>query len=40
MNEKMTPEDLEKFIHRELRSLPPRKAPAPEFFTAAAVVLN
>lgn len=27
MNEKMTPEDLEKFIHRELRSLPPRKAP-------------
>lgn len=28
MNEKMTPEDLEKFIHRELRSLPPRKAPA------------
>ena len=28
MNEKMTPEDLEKFIHRELRALPPRKAPA------------
>lgn len=28
MNEKMTPEDLEKFIHRELSSLPPRKAPA------------
>jgi hypothetical protein len=28
MNEKMTPEELEKFIHRELRSLPPRKAPA------------
>ena len=27
MNEKMTPEDLEKFIHRELRALPPRKAP-------------
>ncbi|HEY0864225.1 MAG TPA: hypothetical protein VGD97_08980 [Lacunisphaera sp.] len=24
----MTPEDLEKFIHRELRALPPRKAPA------------
>lgn len=28
MNEKMTPEDLEKFIHRELRALPARKAPA------------
>lgn len=28
MSEKMTPEDLEKFIHRELRSLPVRKAPA------------
>ena len=28
MSEKMTPEDLEKFIHRELRALPPRKAPA------------
>lgn len=28
MNEKMTPEDLEKFIHRELRGLPTRKAPA------------
>jgi len=28
MNEKMTPEELEKFIHRELRGLPPRKAPA------------
>src|SRR6478736_2719024 len=28
MDPKMTPEDLEKFIHRELRSLPPRKAPA------------
>jgi hypothetical protein len=28
MNENMTPEELEKFIHRELRSLPPRKAPA------------
>lgn len=28
MSDKMTPEDLEKFIHRELRSLPPRKAPA------------
>ncbi len=27
MNEKMTPEELEKFIHRELRALPPRKAP-------------
>ncbi len=25
---KMTPEELEQFIHRELRSLPPRKAPA------------
>jgi hypothetical protein len=28
MNSKMTPEELEKFIHRELRALPPRKAPA------------
>jgi|APLak6261659120_1056016.scaffolds.fasta_scaffold19925_2 hypothetical protein len=28
MNKKMTPEELEKFIHRELRALPPRKAPA------------
>lgn len=28
MNEKMTPEDLEKFIHRELRALPPRQTPA------------
>ena len=28
MSEKMNPEDLEKFIHRELRSLPLRKAPA------------
>jgi hypothetical protein len=28
MNEKMSPDDLEKFIHRELRALPPRKAPA------------
>lgn len=28
MNEKMTPEELEQFIHRELRSLPARKAPA------------
>ncbi|MDQ5978915.1 MAG: hypothetical protein QG602_1889 [Verrucomicrobiota bacterium] len=28
MNPKMTPEELEKFIHRELRALPPRKAPA------------
>lgn len=28
MNEKMTPEELEKFIHRELRALPPRKARA------------
>ncbi len=28
MNDKMTPEELEKFIHRELRALPPRKAPA------------
>jgi hypothetical protein len=25
---KMSPEELEKFVHRELRSLPPRKAPA------------
>ena len=28
MNSKMTPEDIEKFIHRELRALPPRQAPA------------
>jgi hypothetical protein len=28
MNKKMTPEELEKFIHRELRALPLRKAPA------------
>lgn len=28
MNKKMTPEELEKFIHRELRGLPDRKAPA------------
>jgi hypothetical protein len=31
MNEdpqKLSPEELEKFIHRELRALPPRKAPA------------
>jgi hypothetical protein len=28
MSEKMTPDELEKFIHRELRSLPARKAPA------------
>ena len=28
MNKKMTPEELEQFIHRELRGLPPRKAPA------------
>jgi len=27
MDQKMTPEELEKFIHRELRALPPRKAP-------------
>jgi len=27
MNQKMTPEELEQFIHRELRSLPPRRAP-------------
>lgn len=27
MNPKMTPEELEKFIHRELRALPARKAP-------------
>jgi hypothetical protein len=27
MNRKMTPEELERFIHRELRSLPARKAP-------------
>ena len=27
MNEPLTPEELEKFIHRELRALPPRKAP-------------
>ncbi len=28
MDPKMTPDELEKFIHRELRSLPLRKAPA------------
>lgn len=28
MKNKMTPEELEKFIHRELRALPPRQAPA------------
>lgn len=28
MDPKMTPEELEKFIHRELRALPPRQAPA------------
>lgn len=28
MNEPLNPEELEKFIHRELRALPPRKAPA------------
>ena len=28
MNPKMTPEELEKFIHRELRALPARPAPA------------
>jgi hypothetical protein len=28
MKKKMTPEELEQFIHRELRALPPRKAPA------------
>lgn len=28
MNNKMTPEELEQLIHRELRALPPRKAPA------------
>lgn len=28
MKNKMTPEELEKFIHRELQALPPRKAPA------------
>lgn len=28
MKKKMTPEELEQFIHRELRGLPPRKAPA------------
>ncbi|MEJ1974124.1 MAG: hypothetical protein WDM96_17215 [Lacunisphaera sp.] len=28
MNKKMTPEELEQFIHRELRALPARKAPA------------
>lgn len=27
MNENMTPEELERFIHRELRALPTRKAP-------------
>ncbi len=28
MKQKMTPEELEHFIHRELRALPPRQAPA------------
>jgi len=28
MKNKMTPEELEKFIHRELRALPARKSPA------------
>jgi hypothetical protein len=28
MSENLTPDELEKFIHRELRALPPRKAPA------------
>lgn len=28
MNDKMTPEELERLIHRELKALPPRKAPA------------
>jgi hypothetical protein len=28
MNEPLTPEELEKFIHRELRALPPRQARA------------
>jgi hypothetical protein len=28
MSENLTPEELEKFIHRELRALPARKAPA------------
>ena len=28
MKKKMTPEELERFIHRELRALPPRRAPA------------
>lgn len=28
MDPKMTPEELEKFIHRELKALPARKAPA------------
>src|SRR3954462_6674640 len=28
MSENLTPEELEKFIHRELRALPTRKAPA------------
>lgn len=27
MNRKMTPEELEQFIHQQLRGLPPRKAP-------------
>jgi hypothetical protein len=27
MNRKMTPEELEQLIHRELRALPPRRAP-------------
>lgn len=28
MKKQMTPEELEQYIHRELRALPPRKAPA------------
>ncbi len=28
MSRKMSPEELEQFIHRELRALPPRQAPA------------
>ena len=28
MSDPMTPEELEQFIHRELRALPPRQAPA------------
>lgn len=27
MNRKMTPDELEQFIHRQLRGLPPRRAP-------------